>query len=95
MHKLIAIAPLLLAACSTVSASKDLANQEQASGGECRSEGLEGFAGREASAEVGTEILAKTGAKVLILPPSVGGSKGLDDYIGLLTNGIHQLAAAL
>jgi zinc/manganese transport system substrate-binding protein len=40
-------------------------------------------------------VASKTGAKVLILPPSVGGSKGLDDYIGLLTNGIHQLAAAL
>jgi hypothetical protein len=65
MHKLIALAPLLVAACSTVSASKNLASQEQASGGDCRSEGLEGFAGREASAEVGTEILAKTGAKVL------------------------------
>jgi zinc/manganese transport system substrate-binding protein len=40
-------------------------------------------------------VASKTGAKVLILPPSVGGSKGLDDYINLMTNDIHQLAAAL
>ena len=65
MHKLIALAPVLVAACATVAPTQDLANQEQASGGECRSEGLQGFAGREASVEVGTEILAKTGAKVL------------------------------
>ena len=40
-------------------------------------------------------VAAKTGAKVLVLPPSVGGTKGLDDYIQLMTNGIRQLAAAL
>ena len=40
-------------------------------------------------------VASKTGAKVLILPPSVGGTKGLDDYIKLMTNDIHQLAAAL
>ena len=40
-------------------------------------------------------VASKTGAKVLILPPSVGGSKGLDDYIALMTHDIHQLAAAL
>jgi zinc/manganese transport system substrate-binding protein len=40
-------------------------------------------------------VASKTGAKVLILPPSVGGAKGLNDYIQLMTNDIHQLAAAL
>ena len=40
-------------------------------------------------------VASKTGAKVLVLPPSVGGVKGLDDYIQLMTNDIHQLAAAL
>src|SRR5690242_9542049 len=40
-------------------------------------------------------VASKTGAKVLILPPSVGGTKGLDDYIQLMTSDIHQLAAAL
>jgi ABC-type Zn uptake system ZnuABC Zn-binding protein ZnuA len=40
-------------------------------------------------------VAGKTGAKVLVLPPSVGGAKGLDDYIQLMTYDIHQLAAAL
>ena len=40
-------------------------------------------------------VASKTGAKVLVLPPSVGGTKGLDDYIRLMTNDIHQLAASL
>ena len=40
-------------------------------------------------------VASKTGAKVLILPPSVGGTKGLDDYIQLMTSDIHQLAKAL
>jgi ABC-type Zn uptake system ZnuABC Zn-binding protein ZnuA len=40
-------------------------------------------------------VASKTGAKVLILPPSVGGTKGLDDYIQLMTSDIHQLATAL
>jgi zinc/manganese transport system substrate-binding protein len=40
-------------------------------------------------------VASKTGAKVLVLPPSVGGAKGLDDYIQLITNNIRQLAAAL
>ena len=40
-------------------------------------------------------VASKTGAKVLVLPPSVGGAKGLDDYIQLMTSDIRQLAAAL
>jgi zinc/manganese transport system substrate-binding protein len=40
-------------------------------------------------------VASKTGAKVLVLPPSVGGAKGLDDYIQLLGNDIHQLANTL
>ena len=40
-------------------------------------------------------VASKTGAKVLVLPPSVGGARGLDDYIQLMTNNIRQLAAAL
>ena len=35
------------------------------------------------------------GAQVLILPPSVGGVKGVDDYISLMTYDITQLANAL
>jgi zinc/manganese transport system substrate-binding protein len=40
-------------------------------------------------------VASKTGAKVLILPPSVGGIKGLDDYVALMKYDVEQLAAAL
>ena len=40
-------------------------------------------------------VASKTGATVLILPPSVGGRKGLDDYIALMKYDIGQLAAAV
>lgn len=42
------------------------------------------------------DVIAKqTGARVLVLPPSVGGVKGLNDYVQLLTNDITQVANAL
>ena len=40
-------------------------------------------------------VASKTGAKVVILPPSVGGAKGLDDYIQLIGSDIKKLASAL
>jgi ABC-type Zn uptake system ZnuABC Zn-binding protein ZnuA len=40
-------------------------------------------------------VAGKTGAKVVILPPSVGGEKGMDDYIQLMGQDIRKLAAAL
>jgi len=40
-------------------------------------------------------VASKTGATVLILPPSVGGKKGIDDYINLMKYDVSQLAAAL
>ena len=40
-------------------------------------------------------VASKTGAKVLVLPPSVGGARGLDDYIKLMTHNIRQLANVL
>ena len=40
-------------------------------------------------------VAGKTGAKVVILPPSVGGEKGIDDYIQLMGQDIRKLAAAL
>ena len=41
------------------------------------------------------DLVAKqTGIKVLMLPPSVGGVKGIDDYIQLMKYDIEQLAAA-
>ena len=37
-------------------------------------------------------VASKTGATVLILPPSVGGMKGLDDYVAIMKYDITQLA---
>ena len=39
-------------------------------------------------------VASKTGATVLVLPPSVGGAKGIDDYVALLRHDIQQAAAA-
>jgi ABC-type Zn uptake system ZnuABC Zn-binding protein ZnuA len=40
-------------------------------------------------------VAGKTGAKVLVLPPSVGGRKGLDDYISVMQYDVKQLADAV
>jgi zinc/manganese transport system substrate-binding protein len=40
-------------------------------------------------------VASKTGAKVLVLPPSVGGIRGLDDYVSVMRYDVRQLAAAL
>lgn len=40
-------------------------------------------------------VASKTGATVLQLPPSVGGVKGLDDYIALLRHDVSKLAEAI
>jgi zinc/manganese transport system substrate-binding protein len=41
------------------------------------------------------KVARETGAKVLVLPPSVGGLKGLDDYISVMRHDIQALATAL
>jgi ABC-type Zn uptake system ZnuABC Zn-binding protein ZnuA len=42
------------------------------------------------------DLVAKqTGIKVLLLPPAVGGVKGVDDYIQLMKYDMAQLAAAV
>ena len=40
-------------------------------------------------------VASKTGATVLVLPPSVGGRKGIDSYVELMKFDIGQLAAAV
>ncbi len=40
-------------------------------------------------------VASRTGAKVLVLPASVGGAKNVQDYIGLLGYDIAQLAGAI
>jgi hypothetical protein len=59
MRKLIVLAPVLLAACSTVPAGAPLL------AGSCSNDGLSAFAGQEATADIGAEIMRKSGAHVL------------------------------
>jgi ABC-type Zn uptake system ZnuABC Zn-binding protein ZnuA len=40
-------------------------------------------------------VAARTGATVLVLPPSVGGTKAVPDYVALLKHDVEQLAAAV
>lgn len=40
-------------------------------------------------------VARNTGATVLVLPPSVGGEKGIDDYITLMKRNISRVAEAL
>jgi ABC-type Zn uptake system ZnuABC Zn-binding protein ZnuA len=40
-------------------------------------------------------VAAKAGAKVLVLPPSVDGIRGVDDYIALMRHNLTTLAAAI
>jgi ABC-type Zn uptake system ZnuABC Zn-binding protein ZnuA len=40
-------------------------------------------------------VAARTGAKVLMLPPSVGGTKAVSNYVSLLDYDLKQLAAAV
>jgi zinc/manganese transport system substrate-binding protein len=41
------------------------------------------------------KVARETGAQVLVLPPSVGGLKGLDDYISVMRYDIRAVATAL
>jgi zinc/manganese transport system substrate-binding protein len=40
-------------------------------------------------------IARETGGKVLVLPPSVGGEKGADDYVSLFDHDLDMLVAAI
>lgn len=40
-------------------------------------------------------VARQTGARVLVLPPSVGGQKGVDDYIALMRHNIQSVAGAV
>ena len=66
MRSMVALPAALVAACRTVAAedSPPVSNG-QSPAQACRSEGLDAYVGREASSEVGAEILARSGAKVL------------------------------
>ena len=63
MTRLLFLAPaLLLGGCATAAAEEP---QVAGGDGECRNEGLAQFTGREATAEVGAEILRVSGARTL------------------------------
>lgn len=40
-------------------------------------------------------VASKAGARVLVLPSSVGGVRGVDDYVGLMTYNVERLTEAL
>ena len=66
MRRLVALAPLFVAACSTMAAEEPQPSAVgETPGYTCKNEGLEAFVGREPSPEVEKEILAKSGAKTL------------------------------
>ncbi|MGI8844378.1 MAG: metal ABC transporter substrate-binding protein [Gemmatimonadaceae bacterium] len=45
--------------------------------------------------KVADRIASLSGAKVLVLPPSVGGIKGIDSYLEMMRYNIRQLASAI
>lgn len=45
--------------------------------------------------KIADKIARETGAEVLVVPPSVGGAKGLDDYIELMRDNIRKVAAVV
>ena len=45
--------------------------------------------------KVADPVARNTGARVLVLPPSVSGVKGIDDYISLMRHDIAEVAKAV
>ena len=65
MRSPIILSALALAACSTVPAEG-----RRPVGGACKDEGLSSFVGRDATEEVGSELLKQSGANVLRWVPN-------------------------
>jgi hypothetical protein len=65
MRSPIILSALALAACSTVPAEGT-----EPVGGACKDEGLSSFVGRDATEEVGSELLKQSGANVLRWVPN-------------------------
>lgn len=64
MRRLVLLTPLLAAACSTVPADGP------ALAGSCSTDGLSAFSGQDATADIGAEIMRKSGAHVLRWVPN-------------------------
>ena len=66
MRNSIALFAVLAAGCSIMATDETLPPAHgETRGYECKNGGLDAFVGRDPTAEVGSEILAKSGAKVL------------------------------
>ena len=66
MPRLFALAAIIAAGCTNMAAEEQaLPAHGQTSGYECKSEGLDAFVGQQPTSEVGSEVLTKSGAKVL------------------------------
>ncbi len=63
MRKVIALAAILAAGCTTMAAEEPAPGQP--SGPTCSADGLDSFVGQPASQENGAEILRRSGAKTL------------------------------
>jgi hypothetical protein len=66
MRSPILLSALALAACSTVPAE----GSGQPLGGSCKDEGLGSFVGRDATSELGSELLKQSGANALRWVPN-------------------------
>lgn len=66
MRKAIALAAIFGTGCTTMAAEDPQPPVHgETPGYECKGDGLEAFVGREPTSETGSEILARSGAKVL------------------------------
>lgn len=63
MRRIALLAPALLAACSTAPAAIPVHGETP--GYVCRNDGLDRFAGRPATSELGAEMLAASGSRTL------------------------------
>ncbi len=67
MRRAAAMASLMLAGCAGTSGERPAAPSSQTVA--CKDDGLEAYIGRKASAELGVQLLARTGARALRWAP--------------------------
>ena len=94
MRKAIALAAVFGAGCTTV-AAQDPPIHGETPGYECRSEGLDAFVGQPATAELGSEILARSGAKVLrwLRPGQIVTMEFRSDRVNVKLDSQNKIAA--
>lgn len=73
MRRIAVIVPILLAGCSTMAANEpEPPVRGETPGYTCRDDGLSSFVGQAATAEIGAEILRRSGARTLRWIPHGG-----------------------